>query len=122
MKVTLEIQDNILGALIERSSATGVSTEDMLNSLLAKALEQPVHESVDLDLAIDSALVGVRMVPFGTTFLVEDIMPTGLWQTMSPGDRKSFGKNFRKRVEEAKLAVWDSRTSGNKAVYRRPQA
>jgi len=64
----------------------------------------------------------VEQVPFGETFLVEDVIPNDLWQLMTTGDRKSFGKAFRKQVDLAGLAVWVSRNSGNKAVYRRSLA
>lgn len=121
MKITVEIRDDILVALLDRSSATNVSTEELLNSLLASALDQPEPEAVDLLQAIQSTLDAVRKVPAGETFLVEDVIPPEYWQAMTTGDRKSFGKSFRKQVEEAELAAWDYRNSGNKAVYRRFQ-
>lgn len=119
MKVTVDIHDTLLAALLERSSATNATAEEVLNSLLAAALEQPEHEAVDLAQAILSTFEVVRKIPVGDSFLVEDVIPADLWQAMSPGVRKSFGKSFRKQVEEAGLALWESRTSGNKAVYRR---
>lgn len=119
MKVTVEIRDDLLAALLDRSSSTNSTAEEVLNGLLAAALDQPEVESVDLVHAIQVTLKAVEQVPLGETFLVEDVIPNDIWQSMTTGDRKSFGKTFRKQVSQAGLATWVTRNSGNKAIYRR---
>lgn len=119
MKVTVEIRDDLLAALLDRSSSSNSTAEDVLNGLLAAALDQPEVESVDLVNAIQVTLKAVEKVPHGETFLVEDVIPNDIWQSMTTGDRKSFGKTFRKQVVQAGLAAWITRNSGNKAIYRR---
>ena len=119
MKVTVEIRDDLLAALLDRSSSSNSTAEDVLNGLLAAALDQPEAESVDLVNAIQVTLKAVEKVPHGETFLVEDVIPNDIWQSMTTGDRKSFGKTFRKQVDQAGLATWVTRNSGNKAIYRR---
>ena len=119
MKITVEIRDDLLAALLDRSSSSNSTAEDGLNGLLADALDQPEAESVDLVNAIQVTLKAVEKVPHGETFLVEDVIPNDIWQSMTTGDRKSFGKTFRKQVDQAGLATWVTRNSGNKAIYRR---
>lgn len=119
MKITVEIRDDLLAALLDRSSSSNSTAEDVLNGLLAAALDQPRAESVDLVNAIQVTLKAVEKVPHGETFLVEDVIPNDIWQSMTTGDRKSFGKTFRKQVDQAGLATWVTRNSGNKAIYRR---
>jgi hypothetical protein len=119
MKVTVEIRDDLLAALLDRSSSTNSTADEVLNGLLAAALDQPEAEAVDLVQAIQLTLQAVEKVPHGETFLVEDVIPTETWQSMTTGDRKSFGKTFRKQVAQAGLAEWVTRNSGNKAIYRR---
>lgn len=119
MMVTVEIRDDLLAALLDRSSSSNSTTEDVLNGLLAAALDQPEVESVDLVHAIQVTLRAVEKVPHGETFLVEDVIPNDIWKSMTTGDRKSFGKTFRKQVDHAGLASWVTRNSGNKAIYRR---
>ena len=119
MKITVEIRDDLLAALLDRSSSSNSTAEDVLNGLLAAALDQPEVESVDLVNAIQVTLKAVEKVPHGETFLVEDVIPNDIWQSMTTGDRKSFGKTFRKQVDQAGLATWVTRNSGNKAIYRR---
>ena len=119
MKITVEIRDDLLAALLDRCSSSNSTAEDVLNGLLAAALDQPEAESVDLVNAIQVTLKAVEKVPHGETFLVEDVIPNDIWQSMTTGDRKSFGKTFRKQVDQAGLATWVTRNSGNKAIYRR---
>jgi hypothetical protein len=119
MKVTFEIRDDLLAALLDRSSSTNITTEEVLNSLLAAALDQPEAEAVDLVHAVRVTLSEVTKVAHGETFLVEDVIPADIWQSMASGDRKSFGKTFRKQAAQSGLAEWVSRNSGNKAIYRR---
>ena len=52
MKITVEIRDDLLAALLDRSSSSNSTAEDVLNGLLAAALDQPEAESVDLVNAI----------------------------------------------------------------------
>ncbi|MDD2004067.1 DUF1413 domain-containing protein [Pseudomonas putida] len=119
MKVLVEIRDDLMAAVLGLSSSSGNTVDEVLNNLLAVALDQPEAEAVDLAHAVQVTLKAVEKVPFGDTFLVEDVIPNDLWNLMTTGDRKSFGKAFRKQVDLAGLAEWVSRNSGNKAVYRR---
>ena len=119
MKVMIEVRDDLLAALLDRSSSTNTTTEEVLNSLLAAALDQPETEAVDLVHAVQVTLTEVAKVVHGEEFLVEDVIPAEIWQSMTSGDRKSFGKTFRKQAAQSGLAEWVSRNSGNKAVYRR---
>ena len=52
-------------------------------------------------------------------FSLDDVCPLETWSKLSSGERKSLGKTFRQKIEEAKIARWDRRDSGNKAIYVR---
>lgn len=119
MKVTFEVRDDLLAALLDRSGSTNATPEEILNSLLAAALDQPEAEAVDLVHAVQATLNEVAKLTPEEKFLVEDVIPADIWQSMTSGDRKSFGKTFRKQAAQSGLAEWVTRNSGNKAIYRR---
>lgn len=119
MKITFEVRDDLLAALLDRSGSTNATPEELLNSFLAAALDQPEAEAVDLVHAVQATLNEVAKLTPEETFLVEDVIPADIWQSMTSGDRKSFGKTFRKQAAQSGLAEWITRNSGNKAIYRR---
>jgi hypothetical protein len=119
MIVTLDIKDEVLAALLERSSSTSSTVEELLNTLLASALDQPMTETVDHQQVIKLALTKVQRLPAGQEFTLDDVIDQDAWQIMSTGDRKSLGKAFRKQAEASGLAAWSYRNSSNKAIYTR---
>lgn len=119
MIVQLDISNDMLTNLLSRSDEAGMSVDDVLDELLREAFDQPRAEVVDLQLALDSSMSAVRELSSGSTFMLENVIDQDLWDAMSVGDRKSFGKRFRKEAEGAGIAQWKDRTSGNKAIYLR---
>ncbi|MBC3271917.1 DUF1413 domain-containing protein [Pseudomonas sp. SWRI81] len=118
MIVSLDIKNDVLTALLARSRDTGSSVEDVMDELLREALEQPQIESIDIAEILAESLASVRKMNPDTEFTLEDVVSKESWMAMSTGDRKSFGKLFRKETENSELAEWMRRSSGNKAIYR----
>lgn len=118
MIVQLEIRDNVLAALLARSLESGSSVDDLVDELLRDSLEQPIPESVDLARILEASLDYVRALQPDFQFTLEDVIAQPDWDAMRTGDRKSFGKLFRKQAESLGLAEWVRRSSGNKAIYR----
>jgi hypothetical protein len=118
MIITIELQNDVLAALLERTRANGTAIEDVVDDLLREALEQPQVESIDIHEILDESLARLREMKPDSEFSLEDVISSQSWEAMSTGDRKSFGKLFRKEAERAGLAEWQRRSSGNKAIYR----
>lgn len=119
MIITIDLKDGVLAELLERSSSSNITPEEMLNNLLISALGQPETETVDHPEVIKKALTKVEKFSPQREFTLDDVMDAEAWQRMSTGERKSFGKAFRKQVEASGLAEWSHRNSSNKAIYTR---
>jgi hypothetical protein len=74
----------------------------------------------DVAALVGSATAAIKALPVKTEFTLEDVASED-WAHLTGGQRKSLGKAFRKAVEtsDPQIAIWDRRTSANKAVYRR---
>ena len=118
MIVTIDFKNDILSALLERCRITGSAVEDVVDDLLREALEQPQVENINLTEVLLESLSRIRAMPPETEFSLEDVVSKDSWDAMSPGDRKSFGKLFRREAENSGLAEWMRRSSGNKAIYQ----
>lgn len=118
MIVQIELKDDILAALLGRSLESGITVDELIDELLRESLEQPMPESVDLARILEASLDYVRALQPDFQFTLEDVIAQPDWDAMSSGDRKSFGKLFRKQAESLGLAEWVRRSSGNKAIYR----
>jgi hypothetical protein len=119
MNVNIEIKNDLLATILARSAETNNSVENLLDELLREALEQPSAPSVDVAEVIQACLEKVRQLEVGEAFTLDDVIPPLAWDSMSTGDRKSFGKRFRKEAQNAGLAEWETRNSANKAIYKR---
>ena len=119
MIVSIDIKEGVLAALLERSSSVNSTPEELINNLLASALGQPEAETINHEQVIKDALTKVRELPAALEFTLEDVIDADSWQLMSTGDRKSFGKAFRKQAESSGLAAWSYRNGSNKAIYIR---
>jgi hypothetical protein len=119
MIISVDLKDGLLAALLERSGSVNSTPEELINSLLASALGQPEADTIDHGRVINDALAEVRKLPSGEEFALEKVIHPDTWQLMSTGDRKSFGKAFRKQAEGSGLAEWSYRNGSNKAIYIR---
>lgn len=119
MNINIEVKNDILAALLSRSAETNSSVETVLDELLREALEQPSFVGVVVVDVLEACLKKVRQFKVGEIFTLDDVIPPQTWGSMSTGDRKSFGKRFRKEAESAGLAEWVTRNSANKAIYKR---
>lgn len=119
MNINIEIKNDILAALLSRSAETNNSVEAVLDELLREALEQPSFVGVVVADVLEACLKKVRKLKVGEMFTLDDVISPQAWDAMSSGDRKSFGKRFRKEAESAGLAEWETRNSANKAIYKR---
>lgn len=119
MNINIEIKNDVLAALLSRSAETNNSVETVLDELLREALEQPTFVGVVVADVLEACLEKVRQLKVGEMFTLDDVISHQMWDSMSTGDRKSFGKRFRKEAESAGLAEWETRNSANKAIYKR---
>jgi len=124
-KIMLEIEDLVLLRALTESAKQQTSLAVFITHVLKAALESPNPVSPPLPNKVEdliaATLVRVHAIAAGKEFLLSDVFADAAWQTLTGGERKSFGKNFRKAVESNSppLAKYVRRASNNLAVYVR---
>jgi hypothetical protein len=121
--IVLDLDDSILSKALIESQEQECSLAEYITDVIAAALELPAIKKpvINVSELIDAALEKAATKPIGAEFMLIDVCPDDVWAKLSGGDRKSFGKGFR-RVAESQtppLIAFDRRTTGNKAVYKR---
>lgn len=122
-QLLINIDEITLSKLLLEAISQEVSLEDYLSDTIAQVLQLPVveKEAVDIERIIEFALDIASTRAVGEEFLLHQVCGIDDWNSLSSGERKRLGREFRKAVENraAHIAVFTRRTSGNAAVYRR---
>lgn len=121
--IVLDLEDTILAKALQECLEHDYTLSEYITEAISSALEIPIIKkpSVNINELIETALIAAENKSIGTEFMLTDVCPSDVWENLSGGDRKSLGKGFRKAAESQKptKVVFDRRTTGNKAVYKR---
>lgn len=122
--VTLTLPDSILGAAL----TTALDRQQTLESFIELAIRNAVSstgggfqhlEGVDLEEVLNEAVTAAQAKPAGAKFLLKDLCDPQVWVCLTAGERKGFGKRFRKVVEDGGIAEHCEKSSSNQAIYQR---
>ena len=125
VKIVLEINEALLSKALISSQEQGMDLNTFLCEALDTAIVSKAPEPESLVLTTDDLIAKVvdraRTKEVGVEFMLVDLCTTDEWESLSSGERKSFGKSFRRAVEDVTppVAKYVRRTSSNKAVYER---
>ncbi|WP_137175937.1 DUF1413 domain-containing protein [Massilia sp. HP4] len=124
MKVSIELDDALLARALSNCVERKVEFEAFIAAAIREALDDPeVSDAEDVDItgAVARTVAFASELAPGSEFHIDDVCPPSDWTALNSGERKIFGKAFRKAVEGSlpAVAVHVGRTSGNKAIYRR---
>ena len=109
-----------LAVCLERRIGLGVFINEALRtSLLEPGI--PVRDIDNVQEVLERTLNIVRSKTPGERFFFKDVCSEEDWAAIKPNDRKSFGKKFRKAVENpsSPIARFVERASNNQAIYER---
>lgn len=122
-QITIEINDSLLSKAIIESQAKKVSLSDFINNSLETVLREPPPAIRKISVAeiLQNTIERVKELESGKTFLLVDMCEKENWNALNSGERKQFGKIFRKEVEDGQelIAKHIDRTTSNKAIYQR---
>lgn len=122
-QITIEIHDSLLSKAIIESQANQISLSDFINNSLETALKEqpPVTNKISIAEILQNTIERVKELDSGKQFLLVEMCQKENWDALNSGERKQFGKMFRKEVEGGKelIAKHIDRTSSNKAIYQR---
>jgi hypothetical protein len=121
-QITIEINDSLLSKAIIESQAKKVSLSDFINNSLETILREPPEvNKISVAEILQNTIERVKELESGKTFLLVDMCKKENWNALNSGERKQFGKIFRKEVEDGQelIAKHIDRTTSNKAIYQR---
>ena len=120
-KLIMDIETAVIGGLATECEKQGITIDAYANQLLKAALlgphAPPTTTNIDIGELLNQAVARTKKLPIGREFNLEDLFSNDEWDALQSGERKSFGRRFKKAV--AHLADHIGRTSGNKAIYKR---
>lgn len=124
MKVFIEFDDALLAKVLNECVDRKMGFEEFVIGAIRDALDEPDDSSArDFDITgiVTRSVERASALASDSTFHIDRVCPSDEWNTLNAGERKIFGKAFRKAVEGStpQIAVHVGRTSGNKAIYRR---
>ena len=124
MKAFIEFDDALLAKVLNECVDRKVGFEAFVMGAIRDALDEPDDSGArDLDISgiVTRAIERAGALASDSTFHIDSVCPSDEWNALNAGERKIFGKAFRKAVEGnvPQIAVHVGRTSGNKAIYRR---
>ena len=124
MKVFVEFDEVLLSKVLNECAEQKVEFEVFVMAAIREKLEEPEDSGArDFDVAktVAKAVAIASELATDSEFHIDSICPPSDWNALNSGERKIFGKAFRKAVEGSNppVAVHVGRTSGNKAIYRR---
>lgn len=124
MKTCIEVDDLLLAKVLSECVERSVSFERFLIDALRDAVEDhgtSDEREADIPALVAMAVTNASALAVASTFHLDDICPPDAWRMLNVGERKIFGKAFRKAVEGSspQIALHVGRTSGNKAIYER---
>ncbi len=123
MKMIVDIDDSILLRALTQSENQKRSLATFIAQALEAALGCPNPVSprppAKVEDLIAETLVRVNAIAAGKELFLPDVLTDTAWQTLTSGERKGFGKMFRKVVERdaQPIAKQVRRASNNLAVY-----
>lgn len=126
MKACVEVDDALLAKALNECVERKVDFEAFVEEAIRAALDEPdENDAKDVDITgiVARAVDHASSLPPDTTFHTDDVCLPDDWKALNAGERKIFGKAFRKAVEGSlpQVAIHVGRTSGNKAIYKRVQ-
>jgi len=122
--VTISLADSTLGAALTAALQQNMTLEAFIESAIRNAVSsaatpfQP-RPPVNLETVLNDAVSLARSKAQGDKFLLKDLCDPQAWVCLSAGDRKVFGKRFRKVVEDKGIAEHWKKSSSNQAIYLR---
>ena len=114
MQVILDIKEDLLKVLLNISDG---DLETFIDEVLREHIDAPGIEDRGIDLFLNLAIEGVSKINKMTEFSIDDVLSSQEWRRLSPGQRKSLGRSFRKELTRLGIASWLRRDSANKAIY-----
>lgn len=115
-----KLLSDALAVCLERRIGLSVFINEALRtSLLEPGI--PVRDIDNVKEVLERTLTIVRSKTLGERFFFKDVCSEDDWAAIKPNDRKSFGKKFRKAVENpvSPIAHFVERASNNQAIYER---
>ena len=124
MKTFFEFDDALLAKALSECVERKIDFEAFVEGAIRDALDEPdENDARDLDLTgiVARAVDQARSLAPESTFHTDSVCLPDDWKALNAGERKIFGKAFRKAVEGStpQIAIHVGRTSGNKAIYKR---
>ncbi|WP_438395268.1 hypothetical protein [Caballeronia sp. DA-9] len=124
MKACIEFDDALLAKALSECIERKINFDAFIEEAIRDALDEPDESDArDLDITgiVARAVDHARALPADATFHTDGVCLPDDWKALNAGERKIFGKAFRKAVEGStpQIAVHVGRTSGNKAIYKR---
>jgi hypothetical protein len=109
-----------LAVCLERRIGLGAFINEVLRTSLLKP-GMPFRDIDNVQEVLERTLNVVRSKTPGERFFFKDVCSEDDWAAIKPNDRKSFGKKFRKAVENpaSPIAHFVERATNNQAIYER---
>ncbi len=124
MKAFIEFDEVLLAKVLNECIDRKIGFEAFVMAAIRDALDEPEDSGArEFDIAgiVAKAVALATMLAPGSEFHTDSVCPPADWNALNSGERKIFGKAFRKAVEGSTppVAQHAGRTSGNKAIYKR---
>jgi IS4 transposase len=122
-KLIISLDESLLASAL-RAALDRSQTLDAYITESVRAALSPVSilaETTDLGALLRELVERAKAKNPGERFYLDSLCTPEKWNALSPGARKSLGKEFRKTVEDSAspIASHQGRTTGNKAIYKR---
>lgn len=124
VKACIEFDDALLAKALSECVERKINFEAFVEGAVRDALDAPDESSArDFDISgiVARAVEQASALASDSIFHIDSVCPFDDWNALNGGERKIFGKAFRKAVEGStpRIAIHVGRTSGNKAIYQR---
>jgi hypothetical protein len=120
--ISIALSDSVLAAALNEALGKKTSLDVFIEGAITAAISNPtaqLHRTVSLEKLLDDALNTANNKLPGERFLLKDVCNHDSWNDITTGERKIFGKVFRKSVETLLIAELVEKTSSNQAIYKR---
>jgi hypothetical protein len=123
-RLLIEIDDVLLAWVMCEAQAREVSLDVFINDAISTIQTKsnlPANKSVSANDILSRLIERTTEIAAGEKFTLIDICEVEDWESISGGERKGLGRNFRKAVEGVipQIARLVDKTSSNKAIYER---
>lgn len=123
-QITIDINDSLLSKAIIESQAKQISLSEFINNSLEVALTKSnsiAKRSINITDILQKTIECVKELETGKRFFLVEVCKSEDWEALNSGERKQFGKVFRRAIEDAviPLAKHVDRTKSNLAIYQR---